>query len=269
MDTKSLKKQLGAAIAMVLVAGTALSSATYAWFVTNNTVTATTTTISAQSNAAFMTIANGTTGAKDSSDTSVTTEVKTEALYPATYVKVSDNTAGTWKTGYGTGLEDATLLGQLKECTGPNNKGDDGSTAAAIDGEFILDQDYNISAKAGQTLSDLKVDSVTAKTGEDSTSSLKTALRILVTDASGNKWAVYGLKNDQSGYEVKSSSVSSTSSEGVVYSETITPDVDTAVHVYLYYEGSDANVTTANLVGGKLTATNAVTVTFTATPNNK
>ena len=41
---------------MVLVAAVALGSSTYAWFVTNNTVKATTSTISAQSNAAFMKI---------------------------------------------------------------------------------------------------------------------------------------------------------------------------------------------------------------------
>lgn len=41
MSTKALKKQLMAAIAMVLVAAVALGSSTYAWFVNNNTVTAT------------------------------------------------------------------------------------------------------------------------------------------------------------------------------------------------------------------------------------
>ena len=41
METKALKKQLGAAIAMVLVAAIALSAATFAWFVNNNAVTAT------------------------------------------------------------------------------------------------------------------------------------------------------------------------------------------------------------------------------------
>lgn len=55
MDTKALKKQMGAAIAMVLVAAVALGSATFAWFVTNNTVKATTSSISAQSNASYMT----------------------------------------------------------------------------------------------------------------------------------------------------------------------------------------------------------------------
>lgn len=40
MDTKALKKQMGAAIAMVLVAAVALGSATFAWFVNNTKVTA-------------------------------------------------------------------------------------------------------------------------------------------------------------------------------------------------------------------------------------
>ena len=49
----SLKKQLVAAVAMVLVAAIALGSSTYAWFVSNNTVKATTASISAQSNAPY------------------------------------------------------------------------------------------------------------------------------------------------------------------------------------------------------------------------
>lgn len=56
MDTKALKKQMGAAIAMVLVAAVALGSATFAWFVSNNAVKATTSKISAQSNAPFLKI---------------------------------------------------------------------------------------------------------------------------------------------------------------------------------------------------------------------
>lgn len=40
METKALKKQMGAAIAMVLVAAIALGAATFAWFVNNTKVTA-------------------------------------------------------------------------------------------------------------------------------------------------------------------------------------------------------------------------------------
>ena len=49
METKALKKQLGAAIAMVLVAAIALGAATFAWFVNNNAVTATEVDVSTSS----------------------------------------------------------------------------------------------------------------------------------------------------------------------------------------------------------------------------
>ena len=47
METKALRKQLGAAIAMVIVAAIALGAATFAWFVNNTKVTADGATVSA------------------------------------------------------------------------------------------------------------------------------------------------------------------------------------------------------------------------------
>lgn len=47
MNSKAIKRQLLAAIAMVLVAALALGSSTYAWFVTNTKVTASSATVSA------------------------------------------------------------------------------------------------------------------------------------------------------------------------------------------------------------------------------
>ena len=49
MDTKALKKQMVAAIAMVLVAAVALGSATFAWFVNNTKVTAESVNVTAKS----------------------------------------------------------------------------------------------------------------------------------------------------------------------------------------------------------------------------
>ena len=48
LNVKTLKKQLMAAIAMVLVAAVALGSSTYAWFAANNRVTAECMTVTAQ-----------------------------------------------------------------------------------------------------------------------------------------------------------------------------------------------------------------------------
>lgn len=62
METKALKKQLGAAIAMVLVAAIALGAATFAWFVNNNAVKATGVDLSTSSSVPNLYITNaGTT----------------------------------------------------------------------------------------------------------------------------------------------------------------------------------------------------------------
>lgn len=80
-SVKALKKQMAAAVAMVCVAAVALGSSTYAWFVSNNKVTATTSTISAQSNAAFMYICDKDEESKDL--TFDTSSIDSTALYPA------------------------------------------------------------------------------------------------------------------------------------------------------------------------------------------
>ena len=50
MNVKKMKMQLMATAASVLISGIALTSATYAWYVANNTVEAVTTNISATTN---------------------------------------------------------------------------------------------------------------------------------------------------------------------------------------------------------------------------
>ena len=100
METKALKKQLAAAIAMVLVAAIALGAATFAWFVNNNAVTAegvNVTTSSAVPNL-YITSAGKTTGDMTKAGTSPS------KLYP-----VSTNDAKSfyetlhWTSATGTG----------------------------------------------------------------------------------------------------------------------------------------------------------------------
>lgn len=61
VSAKSLQKQLIAAIAMVLVAAIALGSSTYAWFASNNTVTAKGMNINAQAEGNLLVISNSPT----------------------------------------------------------------------------------------------------------------------------------------------------------------------------------------------------------------
>lgn len=263
-SVNSLKRQMTAAIAMVLVAGIALASATYAWFVTNNKVDATTSTISAQSNAAYMTIANGTSGAQNADTTSVTTAVETKPLYPATFGEEQGAQKGKFMTGYGTDLDDGTLAsGTLKLV------GTEGTYKEATDNEYALLQDFNISSK-GQNLTKLSVDKIEDKSAQ--TSGLKMPLRVLVTNDAGTVWEVYGKNAAGTAYERK---LTSADDNAAVDFGNVTAGKDTPLHVYLYYEGGDTTaeentfVNTKNLQNGQLVATNAVTVYFTAEMQNK
>lgn len=255
MDTKALKKQMGAAIAMVLVAAVTLGSATFAWFVTNNKVDATTTNIAAQSNAAYMTIENGTAGAKASDKTSVVTTITGPIkLYPATFGEQSGSTEGTFATGYGKDLDNATLASNLTTVGTPDQADEKG---------YAKKEQFNISSK-GQNLSDLKVESVEGSTDAADGQLLKTSFRVLVTNADASAWVVYGLGDN--GYEIKLSSAGNKSKPAL---GSVTAGEDTLVNVYVFYEGSDTNIHTKNLQENKLDASQSVKINFTATPDNK
>lgn len=103
MDTKALKKQMGAAIAMVLVAAVALGSATFAWFVSNNAVTATgvdVTTTSSVPNL-YITSVGQTSGAMTAASANPT------KIYPIS-TPDAENFFETlhWKTGKGHAVAD-------------------------------------------------------------------------------------------------------------------------------------------------------------------
>ena len=238
MDTKALKKQMGAAIAMVLVAAVALGSATFAWFVSNNTVSAKTTGVKAQSNTAFMSIeykksaiGTKTTDSVDWTDLGV-------ALYPAE-VQSDGATAPAPKfvTAYGTTTTDGKKTGNYIEV------GD------AVKDQYAVGEagNYNISS-AGVDLSDLKIDQVAVTTGANE--GLKDAIRVLVVGP--DNWQVWG----PDGKKLEGTADKALAAK-------VTKDADTAVSVYVYYDGNDAAVTTANLQN--ILGSVGVTIHFSAT----
>lgn len=82
-STKMLKRQLVAAICMVLVAAIALASSTYAWFVTNHTVTADTSSVAAQTNGFILQIVGGTTVDHSNGGTSISVSQEGHEIAPA------------------------------------------------------------------------------------------------------------------------------------------------------------------------------------------
>lgn len=292
VETKSvsaLKKQLAAAIAMVLVAAVALGSSTYAWFVSNNQVTATTTQIAAQSNSAYLVIDNKATNNKSTNAATAGEKVgkgqtyADTALYPAQ-----------WKNGFNADkangdaiTEDKPAIYQFEtayasdktkaaEKTGTRFAVGDPTTAVKAD-YALLNTFYVGTGTYDGEFTNLKVSNMMVTATADQ--SLKTAMRLLImtyaptkgTDAAvtygttPTAWAVAKVENGKLTIESQSiDATSNTELTGVIYQNQFgKTEGDVKVEVYAYYDGADAQVYTTNL--DQLTVCGA-TVTFDATP---
>ena len=242
-NTKSLKKQLAAAIAMLLVAVVALGSASYAWFVSNNKVTAQTTNIKAQSNAAFMSIEyKGTAiGSTTIAETDWTEEI---SLFPAEVQKGTDD-APKFVTAYGTSVTDGTKMGEYIEV---------GAAAKAVTDHYAVGEAENFSfSSAGVSLSNLVIDKVEVTTGADA--ELASAVRVLVVGS--NNWQVWKAgANKDAGLVLEKTS-------GNSLETTIAKDADTKISVYVYYDGNEEVIHTSDLT--KLETPVGVTISFSAT----
>ncbi|MDD6405081.1 MAG: hypothetical protein PUG00_04695 [Clostridiales bacterium] len=269
---KALKKQLVAAIAMVLVAAIALGSSTYAWFVSNNTVKATTTTIAAQSNAAFMVIDKTLTS--ESSGTEDAYTGANTALYPAKVdVSTAAVTSGSGEKGYvwqsafaATGDKSDMKSGTLFDIQGTaSGSGESavaaaatGTAAAAVQSGFAIQQTFYIGEKTGTTeLANLRVSDI-EMTETSTTDDLTSAMRVLIV--CGNNWIVY-----DKDMTMKKTNIKVTDGKYILKTEGF-KGVGTAnqvtVDMYVYYDGDDSKVFTTNL--DKLATAHGLTVSFTA-----
>lgn len=269
MNSKAIKRQLLAAIAMVLVAAVALGSSTYAWFVSNNTVKATTTSIHAQSNAAFMVIDKDVTDADSGTEDSYTSPAKT-ALYPAKVdensKKVSTGTAG--EKGYVmqsafAEYGDASTMksGTLFDIQGTDNTYTIGTADAAAQAGYALKQTFYIGEKTGTTeLVNLRVSEV-VMTGTVDNNDLSDAMRVLVI--CGDNWIVYNGTGTMQKTNI-------TVSDGKYILRTdafkgVGTTNQVKVDMYVYYDGDVTTIRTNNLTN--LQTELGVTVSFTADNN--
>ena len=256
---KALKKQLVAAIAMVLVAAVALGSSTYAWFVSNNSVKGTTTTISAQSNAPFLKIDSVKVTADSGTEKTLTEPDGDTKLYPSQVV--GDATAPKFESAY------AENKAKADELT--NSRFKVGDAAAAVTGKYAIKQTFYIGTsddKAG-SFKNLAVSSV--KINAAAGSKLENAMRVLVVGEDG--WVVWKKGDDANAGWVKEYNKAGTQTAiaGFAADGYIDTAIDAAasgqVDVYVYYDGADTDVFTDQLADLKACG---VTITFTATPVN-
>lgn len=262
MDTKALKKQMGAAIAMVLVAAVALGSATFAWFVTNNKVDATTSTISAQSNAAFMYIREKTTDGQDSTTatSTVLSAVDDKALYPAHWALATESgtdknyaTAGSFYTAFGTDANNGAMKGKSISVGTPDE---------AVDGQYAVKNTFRIGSK-GSTLKDLVVES--ASLGTAGNTQFDKSLRVLVKH--GDNWVLCGYKDQGNPFTILGAS----SDNNLIASKVDGSDEDkeVVVDMYIFYDGDEVEAIKTNNLSNLKNAAKAITVNFSATSEAK
>lgn len=262
MDTKALKKQMVAAIAMVLVAAVALGSATFAWFVTNNKVDATTSTISAQSNAAFMYIREKTTDGQDSTTatSTVLSAVDDKALYPAHWALESESgsgksyaTAGKFYTAFGTDANDGSMKGNSISVGDPDE---------AVTNQYAVKNTFRIGSK-GSTLKDLVVES--ASLGTSGNAQFDKSLRVLVK--SGANWVLCGYKDVDNPFAILGASNDANKIADKVSGSEEAQEV--VVDMYIFYDGDETGAIKTNNLSNLKDAAKAITVNFTATSEAK
>ena len=259
MDTKALKKQMGAAIAMVLVAAVALGSATFAWFVTNSKVEATTSTISAQSNAAFMYIRNPTN--TDKNKTSATTDItEIKNLYPAHWALASESgtgksyaNAGSFYTAFGTSADNGAMDGSSIPVGTPDQ---------AADELYAVKNTFRIGSK-GSTLKNLVVAS--ASLGTAGNSQFDKSLRVLVKH--DENWVLCGYKDETNTFTILgASNATNLIASKVDGSE---DEQEVVVDMYIFYDGDEATAIKTNNLSELKAAAKAITVNFSATSEAK
>ena len=272
-SVKALKKQLAAAIAMVVVAAIALGSSTYAWFVTNNTVKATTSQISAQSNAAFMKIKYNATAVTSDLTADVAT-LASKALYPAQWKNnfdASKTTTGDkiyqFETAYGTNPTDT---GYTMDASTLKAVGD---PATAVGADYAVANVFNISSK-GTDLLNLKVAGAEIQSArpadpdnidDHGNAKLDNALRVLVV--CGANWVLCDKDGVLEDSEGRTRAASSADLGKFGTGVTVTHDDDTLVTMYVYYDGNDTEIYSNNLPNLS-DSSSRITVTFTAEPQN-
>ena len=250
---------------MVCVAAVATSSATYAWFVTNNSVNANNMTVMANSDVEFLEIANvgtdfdGKTIAVNADNAG--TDLK---LNPVTPFKVSamtkDGTEGTdldFKTGgtsgnegYAEGISWKWTTAQVGTASAKGNEAawQYANTATGATEKYFLLNNF----KFRTTVSGVETDKLYASTVDltkvVTDDAMDEAVRVLIVGANGSQ--IYNVGTQQWSYFDKDGqSVTKDNFDGLITKVVYGADnsENQAVKVFIYYEGADDSLYTTNL----------------------
>ena len=244
---------------MVLVAAVALGSSTYAWFVSNNTVDATVSSISAQSNAAYLTIDKVEAMTNAGTQTAVDLAESPVKLYPSRPHQADGGTKTdwgnstvpadlAWQTAYAKTADSADAQTDTKGNGIYYNLTHTADTVTGTTGYVSTSQVY-VSSSQG-AFNSLKLDSmsVTAK-GDNAKNDIVNAVGALVS--CGNNWELWEydktLNENAGGWKQTAKSTNSLSgATGTTFGEAVTSNKVLTVNISLFYDGDYETIKTAN-----------------------
>lgn len=267
MNSKAIKKQLLAAVAMVLVAAVALGSSTYAWFVASGSVEAYGMKVTAQSEGGLAISYGG-----EAWGTSATAGMDTaQRLYPASTSNLTEWSHATAKNAGNYAAETSTrenITTQIEDATGFKN-----GNGYVVMKEFLIrstaKEDANLSK--GLYVEEVNVTVNDAAAAMTMSTALRVGVRYVDAQNSGNNHAyIYGpvtvasngdtansatnnykvftSATDDNGKTVTLSTVGRESSPILPEDVVIPQDQSKAykVQIYIWFEGEDHNLYSDN-----------------------
>lgn len=250
MNSKAIKRQLLAAIAMVLVAAIALGSSTYAWFVASGTVKAEGMKVQAQAEsgilikenkttAQFGTVANVTANAAKLYPTSTTDLTK---WYHAVSQQADDAESQQTAENAYTELNAA----ELKDYRLVNQFVIRSATNTAISNAKLLIQ--NVTVSSGETTQNLN-------------KSIRVGIKVSHGGAQDSATYIYAPKAGSAftltakydGNKTVTENIKATTNDFLTLADNTIPANDTGltVDVFVWYEGEDANCKTSNIISSE------------------
>lgn len=266
MNSKAIKRQLLAAIAMVLVAAIALGSSTYAWFVASGTVKAEGMKVQAKSEGGLAIRWAGEASEPWGTTASAKMETATSLLPAST----ADLAKWTYAKALNANKHDADK-NTYKDIT---TKVFSGAESAFGKNDYVVMQPFQIRSTATDKLAKgLYVSGVEVTRGANTTKDLDLSIRVGVRMESENgfvgnyiyvpisggstSYTWYAGPTDDKGTAVTSATVGSENSRLLAENSTVPAGEGEAltVQVFIWYEGEDAKLYSDNYVANDLDVT--------------
>lgn len=251
MNSKAIKRQLLAAIAMVLVAALALGSSTFAWFANNNIVTASGMNITAVTEGANLEISFSSTF--EPGTIAVTRSTSAKELKPTHYVTTADKsatdpigkytdtvnstvTAGSWAHAFSREYTKVSTENTYKNATVVEAIGTLGETESSTEWALIVPVYLRLNPQSKVQMTNIKATAEITHSKSDEAAGMTTAGRVafITEDGKDNKTVL-----DDKGYSNGETTTSNVCSD-------ITKAGDTGkklVYAVIYFDGDDSSCT--------------------------